>query len=457
MQEKFHGVDASIAGHVSKVTQYTKSKSRQSSQTTRDIDTDIDLKSNSSFWSDEELADQHPDTHYPRRTIPHQRKISRYLSTVNRSLLDHPSDLIADFYLSQLNHNMQESVRHVEAIARDKANQQEFQDYRRTKFGRSLSAEHLYQVRKEHLRYKQPFTKPPSFTAEDVADIYKRFVLENYKRKIAIELERRRRERQRQGISHSSMYTSEPEKTPRDFSTISPTIIVQRKEVIMGRARRTLTNDGSGEIMHHISTVSPPAIYSLDKRSSPQARIIVTATIDLPDFRHRSEKIIPTPSRPQTKLYTTIPQTKSIEISRAHRREPATHDLSFANIQAIIPLNQHEMNSLTDQSYNDQISQYTELKPEPEQSTLIISYDEHIPRVHEEIPLIELLQTTNPSLPTITRANEISADSGISLNTSHINEPPTIFNASFSNEFRRKTEVRFLFLSEINFLFLIED
>ncbi|CAF3750004.1 unnamed protein product [Rotaria socialis] len=41
--------------------------------------------------------------------------LSRYLSTVNRSLLDRPGDLIADFYFSQLNRNMQENVRHVES------------------------------------------------------------------------------------------------------------------------------------------------------------------------------------------------------------------------------------------------------------------------------------------------------------------------------------------------------
>jgi hypothetical protein len=141
-----------------------------------------------------------------RKIIPHQRQISRYLSTVNRSLLDRPSDLITDFYISQLNRNMQDSVRHVETLARDKAlsrhhHNREFIDDINHKLGRSLSAEHLYEVRKEHLRYKQPFTIPTSFTAEDVADIYKPFALENYKRKIAIELERRRRARQGQSIT----------------------------------------------------------------------------------------------------------------------------------------------------------------------------------------------------------------------------------------------------------------
>ena len=275
MQESFRGVDASIAGHVSKASQFTKQRFRPSRRKNRDNDSDIDIKSNSSFWSDEEQVDQYIEQHYPTRNIPRQRKISRYLSTVNRSLLDRPSDLIADFYLSQLNRNMQESVRHVETIARDKAHQREFIDNRKEKLGRSLSAEHLYQVRKEHLRYKQPSTKPTSFTAEDVADIYKPFVLENYKRKIAIELERRRRARQGQFISticspliyssqtYSSNNVSKSYRQSRahnDFVIVSPPNIVHTKEIVMGRARRTLTDDGSSEVIHHIGTVPPPNV-----------------------------------------------------------------------------------------------------------------------------------------------------------------------------------------------------
>ena len=162
------------------------------------------MQSNSLYGSDEEEeGEERIIDDSQRRVLPRQKQLSRYLSTVNRSLLDRPSDLIADFYISQLNRSMQESVRHVETIARDKARMRqnrnrEFIEETTSKLGRSLSAEHLYQVRKEHLRYKQPFTTPTSFTVEDVSDIYKPFVLENYKRKIAIELERRRRERQEQ-------------------------------------------------------------------------------------------------------------------------------------------------------------------------------------------------------------------------------------------------------------------
>ena len=284
MQESFRGVDASIAGHVSKASQFTSRKSRRPYKNFRDNDSDIDIKSSSSFWSDEDQTVQYIKDSNQRKTIPHQRKISRYLSTVNRSLLDRPSDLIADFYLSQLNRNMQESVKHIERIARDKAYKQEFISHRKDKLGRSLSAEHLYQVRKEHLRYQQPFTKPTSFTTEDVTDIYKPFVLENYKRKIAIELERRRRQRQ---CIHSSQTDLIKKSSRKDFHIVSSPIVVQTKEIIMGRARRTLTEDGSCDIVHHVGISSPPIIYSDLERSLSQTRLKLTGTIhDQYDMSH---------------------------------------------------------------------------------------------------------------------------------------------------------------------------
>jgi hypothetical protein len=400
MQESFRGVDASIAGHVSKASQFRKF---QIHRTTHDIDTDVDIKSTSSFWSDDEIRDQYIDRDNSRKTIPHQRKISRYISTVNRSLLDHPSDLIADFYLSKLNRNMQESIRNIELISRDKAYKHEYLNYRKTKLGRSLSAEHLYQVRKEHLRYKQSFTYPISFTTEDVADIYKRFVLENYKRKIAIELERRRRQRQGKFISETNLNRNIiKSRTRNDFLMVSPPIIVQTKEIIMGRARRTLTNDGSDDVIHHISSISPPPIYSIDKRPSE----------------------IRTSYRPQTNIYTN-----PIQICHANLIESESDSLSMVNIEPILTLNQYEVNSLTDQSYDG--IQYIEQKPKYEQSTLIITVNEHIPAIQEDISVIENIEITYLIGPSISKANEISGDSGISLNTSQINEQPTILNSSF--------------------------
>lgn len=206
MQDTFRVVDASIAGYVANASQYSKDKahhpSAKASQAKPAHRASIDDVPFSSFLSSDEDEELAPDGNQGH-TVTRHNPLSRFLSTINRSLLDRPSDLIADFYISKLNHSMQDGVRHVERIAHDKAamrqrRNREFEEEPSGKLGRSLSAEHLYQVRKEHLRYKQPANTPTSFTVEDVADIYKPFVLENYKRKIAIELERRRRERQGQ-------------------------------------------------------------------------------------------------------------------------------------------------------------------------------------------------------------------------------------------------------------------
>lgn len=385
MQDRFRGVDASIAGQVANASRYTQDKtSHQPTTKPLDHDQDLDMRSNSSLWSDEDEEQMIVDQQ--QRPHAQARKLSRYLSTVNRSLLDRPSDLIADFYISQLNRNMQEGVRHVETIARDKAlmrqdRNREFIDEPTSKLGRSLSAEHLYQVRKEHLRYKQPFATPTSFTAEDVADIYKPFALENYKRKIAIELERRRRERQGQlmgSTASPSMYTSdsdfarairssqppiiEPPSADRQhrLSNLSRTSIVrtnelgapsfdsdqrrnmfvvrppmvQTKEIVLGRARRTLTDDGSADVVHHIGIVSPPPAYLMDQQPSPHMRTTISTstsnqfeypqviTIPPPDFADRQDIVVRKrrlnshPAQPSTddQLDTALTTTQPILI-----------------------------------------------------------------------------------------------------------------------------------------------
>lgn len=324
MQESFVGIDASIAGHVANASQFKKGELKPSSKKTRSKDIDLDTQTFPSIWSDEDQQIPMDKTNQRRPSSKH-RKLSRYLSTVNRSLLDRPSDLIADFYLSQLNRNMQESVRHVEIIAQDKAHKQGI-IYGRTKpYERSLSAEHLYQVRKEHIRYKQSFRTPTSFTTEDVSDIYKPFVLENYKRKIAIELERRRRARQEQvTIDPSSQphYTSKIElnanvvksthppiidvnrqsKPHQDFLIVSPSNILQTKEIIMGRARRTVIDDGSLDVVNHVGVISPPPVFSIAIPSTSKTTCTTSqstvinryeipniTTVDPPDFIDRKK------------------------------------------------------------------------------------------------------------------------------------------------------------------------
>ncbi|CAF0947085.1 unnamed protein product, partial [Didymodactylos carnosus] len=291
VQEHFRGVDATIAGQVSNASRYTTPKNRRNmsqqqqilSKKPIDQDSDIEINSNSSFWSDED--EQQMNTNGGILAQLPQRHINRYLSTVNRSLLDRPSNLISDYYISHLNRSMKDSVRSVEVIARNIARNRWRDEFdQSSKLGRSLSAEHLYQVRREHLRYRQPFTTPASFTAEDVSDIYKPFQLENYKRKIAIEVERRRRERQGQlaaGV-RSPMYANEPDlhgavKSHQPVIQV-PIIPVNSSNHLPSRARPVYNTLGTGSQQfdhnnniilngsdisrNNISIVDPPVVHS---------------------------------------------------------------------------------------------------------------------------------------------------------------------------------------------------
>ncbi|CAF4404984.1 unnamed protein product [Rotaria socialis] len=418
MQESFVGIDASIAGHVARATQCKREKSHQNSKKTSNTDTDLDIQTFSSLWSDdddEQLADHfYIDKTAQRKGSSHHRKLSRYLSTVNRSLLDRPGDLIADFYLSQLNRNMQESVRHVESIAQAKARKQGFIFDRSKTIERSLSAEHLYQVRKEHIRYKQSFKTPTSFTTEDVSDIYKPFVLENYKRKIAIELERRRRARQEQltiDICSLPMCNSEidlstnviksthppiidfdrPSPLRHDFLVVSPSNIIQTKEIIMGRARRTIIDDGSTDVVQHVGIIAPPQIYSILTSSASKVNnlneVPILTTVDPPDFADRKKRprqqdqsdglidsVLQTSqqaissdlpminaTRPKTKIYTYISPSHAHKICQAKyvESEPVEKKLSTITIKPIVTLNQHEV-----KHFNELLHQ-TERLPSP--------------------------------------------------------------------------------------------
>lgn len=66
----------------------------------------------------------------------------------------------------------------------------------------------------------------------------------------------------------------------------------------MGRARRTLTDDGSADVVHHVGIISPPPAISIIKRPSPPVQTIdryqipQVSTIDPPDFVDRNQIFI---------------------------------------------------------------------------------------------------------------------------------------------------------------------
>ncbi|CAF4316310.1 unnamed protein product, partial [Rotaria magnacalcarata] len=70
----------------------------QNSKKTCNTDTDLDIQTFSSLWSDDDDDDEQLANHFyidktaQRKSNSHYRKLSRCLSTVNHSLLDRPGD-----------------------------------------------------------------------------------------------------------------------------------------------------------------------------------------------------------------------------------------------------------------------------------------------------------------------------------------------------------------------------
>lgn len=124
---------------------------------------------------------------------------SKIESAINKSLtLRNPGELISDFYISNMNYAMRYSVEYIQQVARDMRRRIEQQDSSLfPRLQRSFSVDRLYAVRREHIRYSNGadayWRKNISFTTDDIQDIYMPWALDNYKRKIAVELERRRR------------------------------------------------------------------------------------------------------------------------------------------------------------------------------------------------------------------------------------------------------------------------
>ncbi|CAF4670375.1 unnamed protein product, partial [Rotaria magnacalcarata] len=54
-----------------------------------------------------------------------------------------------------------------------------------------------------------------------------------------------------------------PSPLRHDFLVVSPSNIIQTKESIMDRARRTIIDDGSTDVVQHVGIISPPQIYSI--------------------------------------------------------------------------------------------------------------------------------------------------------------------------------------------------
>lgn len=106
---------------------------------------------------------------------------------------------------------------------------------------------------------------------------------------------------------------------------------VQTKEIVMGQARRSLTDDGSADVVHHIGIISPPPSYSIVKRPSVQIRTTVTTsttdqyelpqltTVSPPDFVDRSQVFI---RQKRIQSHTTQPSSDDLIDSALSTTQP---------------------------------------------------------------------------------------------------------------------------------------
>ncbi|CAF4375165.1 unnamed protein product, partial [Adineta steineri] len=122
------------------------------------------------------------------------------------------------------------------------------------------------------------------------------------------------------------------------------------------------------------------------------------------------------PHRSKTKIYPSNDTlTEQIAICHANLIETDNHYLSMVNIDQTLPLQQAEYLqissndlqhamiitspqppfSLVEHSNSEQITQFIQHQPKYEHTTLIISNDEHIARIQNDIPIFETVQDIN--------------------------------------------------------------
>ena len=234
-----------------------------------DQDQDNSFEMNSTSGSDdlnmneEEMRnfDIHTATHskHPppaKKSVLFEENVDHSATKTAAHPLQNPGQLISDFYISNMNYAMRYSVEYVQQVAKDLRARRERLDsmnigghsvtplnkhQRQHSFNRlhrSSSVDRLYAVRREHIRYANGAdeyfgARNISFTTDDIQDIYMPSAIDNYKRKIAVELERRRRFAQLE----QSMNEQQEHQQQRAFSP------VQFEESVVNSASPVVLDD----------------------------------------------------------------------------------------------------------------------------------------------------------------------------------------------------------------------
>ena len=251
IQEKLQDVDKEIATQLA-----LKSKDRSLASQQDKSDTDEDQDSSMNLSDDLEMNDD--DLELFENKLNQKRKLNKQapltpkgkiLATLNRSLLYNPSELVSDFYISNMNYAMKRNIECVQMIA-DDLRRRRLGARHNKKMRRSLSVDHLYDVRREHIRYTngaEDQLHPISFTTDDIQDIYMPWIVDNYRRKIAVELERRRRYNEtyipiyeRQRNAYSSIFSDENFPSRVIEQTLTPIVIDKFDRILLKQANMSI-------------------------------------------------------------------------------------------------------------------------------------------------------------------------------------------------------------------------
>lgn len=237
IQEKLNEIDKQMAKQIyTKTKEVVKQQKQPQPQQQQDSDekteTDEDQDDSLNLSDDLEMNEEemrffekgHFQPAHANRANKRLSPRSKLISGLNRSLLHNPSQLVSDFYISNMNYAMKRNIECVQIIADDLRKRRNS----KKKVLRSLSVDHLYDVRREHIRYTngaEDHMHPASFTTDDIQDIYMPWIVDNYRRKIAVELERRRR--------FAENYLPNGERPQRAFTSIfiddqSPSRVLQQ-------------------------------------------------------------------------------------------------------------------------------------------------------------------------------------------------------------------------------------
>jgi len=372
---------------------------------------------------------------------------SRIESTINRSLtLKNPGELISDFYISNMNYAMRYSVEHVQKFAKDLRQRREKLDsissaahsqednQSLNKLNRSFSVDRLYAVRREHIRYSngadEEFgARNISFTTDDIQDIYMPSSIDNYKRKIAVELERRRRyaenemtQRKPNRREYSNRGADRSEKLNQESNEMPPIVLDDLDIFLIKKAKSTIEKEGllnEEAVKSFQPTIQINPAQAVIKRSS---HVVISNQPKINSFRKESPIFLDTVDmisrEPKLPLTNQIlikkpdvkfkPKSSLKSTFTTDFQQPTSVKLEKANVSIANSLNQYalvnKVSTLVD----------NEIVPSPSSSSITEEY----PSSNETSDSLDNLDLPNFELrnQTFTSQSKMNAKKIIEIN-----------------------------------------